>query len=153
MSIKDFTKKIKPFFTDIRSRISGFKNKLEVKNDLFIVLIIIFVAFTSFGLGKLSGLEKQRTAIAVIKTQESIGATALENTSSAQTGSIGISSSTVPATNQEGIVFGSKSGTKYYYPWCSGANRIAEANRVWFKSIQDARFAGLTPAANCPGLQ
>lgn len=53
----------------------------------------------------------------------------------------------------EGAQFlASKNGTRYYLPNCSGAGRIKPENRVWFKTREDAEAAGLTPAANCPGL-
>lgn len=51
-----------------------------------------------------------------------------------------------------GLYVGSKNGTKYYLPTCSGAARIAEANRIWFASAEEARSAGYSPAANCSGL-
>ena len=46
-----------------------------------------------------------------------------------------------------------KTGTKYYFPWCSGASRISEANKVWFDSYEAAQKTGLTAAANCPNLK
>ena len=52
-----------------------------------------------------------------------------------------------------GTVVASKNGTKYYWPWCSGANRIKASNQVSFISIAAARAAGYTPASNCKGLQ
>ena len=51
-----------------------------------------------------------------------------------------------------GQLVGSKNGTKYHYPWCSGAERIKEENKIWFQSAEEAKRAGYTPAANCPGL-
>ncbi len=49
-------------------------------------------------------------------------------------------------------VVGSKTGTKYHLPECSGAKRIKPENLVTFESIEAAEAAGYTPAANCPGL-
>lgn len=51
-----------------------------------------------------------------------------------------------------GLYVGSKNGTRYYLPTCSGAVRIAETNRVWFASADEARAAGYSPAVNCNGL-
>ena len=56
------------------------------------------------------------------------------------------------ASSQSEVV-ASISGTKYHYPWCSGAVRIKEENRIVFESILDAREAGYTPAQNCKGLE
>jgi len=47
----------------------------------------------------------------------------------------------------------SKSGTKYHLLTCSGASTIKEANKVYFDSIDQAKAAGYTPAANCKGLE
>ncbi len=51
-----------------------------------------------------------------------------------------------------GAFVASKNGTKYYLPSCAGANRISEANKVWFASAEAAAAAGYAPAANCKGL-
>jgi methylphosphotriester-DNA--protein-cysteine methyltransferase len=46
----------------------------------------------------------------------------------------------------------SKNGTKYHLPWCSGAQRIKDENKVWFKTKEDAEKAGFMPASNCKGI-
>lgn len=46
----------------------------------------------------------------------------------------------------------SKNGTKYHLPTCSGAKTIAEANKVWFASKEEAEAAGYAPAGNCKGI-
>jgi hypothetical protein len=56
-------------------------------------------------------------------------------------------------TGQAGLLVGSKNSTKYHFPWCSGALRITEANKIYFNSIEEARAKGYSPATNCPGLQ
>jgi hypothetical protein len=52
-----------------------------------------------------------------------------------------------------GKLVASKNGTKYYFPWCAAASKIAEGNKVWFNSEAEARAKGLQPAANCKGLK
>jgi len=49
-------------------------------------------------------------------------------------------------------VVASKSGTTFYYPWCSGRNRIKPANERWFSGPTEALKYGLKPAQNCLGL-
>lgn len=151
MSIKDFTEKIKPFWSDTKTKLSVIKSNIRIKEDLFIALLIVLVGLASFGLGKLSVLEAQKTPIS-ITNQESVAYDAVENNASNQNNSIVQPVTTASTSTGQGTVFGSKSGTKYYYPWCSGANRIKPENRVWFPTIEAAKAAGLTPAANCPGL-
>jgi len=74
-----------------------------------------------------------------------------------------------PTNNQAGVVFidspdpvvepgatrvvASKSGTKYHLLTCSGASSIKETNKMYFDSIDQAKAAGYTPAANCKGLE
>lgn len=146
MSIKDFAGKIKPLFSALQSWFHRLKDNFKIKEDTFIAVLITLVGLASFGLGKLSVLEAQKTPIS-INNNESAALNAVPS-------NIQNTASLAPTTTAgKGIVFSSKSGTKYYYPWCSGAKRVADANRVWFPSIAAAKAAGLAPAANCPGLQ
>ncbi|OHA15361.1 MAG: hypothetical protein A3G52_00010 [Candidatus Taylorbacteria bacterium RIFCSPLOWO2_12_FULL_43_20] len=55
--------------------------------------------------------------------------------------------------DKAGLLVGSKTSDKYHYPWCSGALRMKEENKIWFKSAEEARAAGYTPAGNCKGLE
>ena len=149
MSIKDFTEKIKLFFGDIKDRAYSREKGLKIKDDIYIVITIILVGMASFGLGKLSSYEKNKVPISILKTQDAMYATVLatqeEKTNTpAQTGL---------SAQASGEVVASKSGTKYYYPWCTGVSKIKEENKVWFKSIENAKLAGLTPASNCIGLK
>jgi len=149
MSINDLTTKIKSLFANAKDYIYREDYGLKIKEDLFIVLLIILVGTASFGLGKLSALEKKKVPISILKTKEAILASVAEN----PTGIKDTDSSVNTQTQGKGIVVASKAGTKYYYPWCSGVSRIKEENKVWFLSIDDAKNAGLTPAANCTGLK
>ena len=54
---------------------------------------------------------------------------------------------------QGGGVIGSKTGGKYYFPWCGTVKIIKPENRVYFDSVEDARGAGYIPALNCKGLK
>ncbi len=103
----------------------------KAPRDAFILSILVLASSASFGLGLLAGLDAGQGSdldIEQAPTQE-VGAPA---------GSVG--------------VVASKSGTKYYLPSCAGAERISEANKVWFASPAAAAAAGYAPAANCKGL-
>ncbi|MBP6857686.1 MAG: hypothetical protein KBC11_00595 [Candidatus Pacebacteria bacterium] len=41
-----------------------------------------------------------------------------------------------------GMFVGSKNGTKYYTPGCSGTSRIKPENYIWFQSVEDATLQG-----------
>ena len=140
MSIKDFAEKIKPYLINVKNNIYSSKEKFKINNDLFIVFLFILVGTASFGLGKLSSLEKKKVPISVIKTEKAVSST----NSLSQNSGIGTS-----VNEKRGIVVASKSGTRYYYPSCSGVSRIKEDNKVWFSTIKEAESAGLKLAANC----
>ena len=58
----------------------------------------------------------------------------------------------VDEAGNSGQYVGSKNGSKYHLPWCSGAQRIKEENKVWFQDKNEAKRLGYTPAKNCPGI-
>lgn len=122
-SIRDILQKIKFFL-------------LFPPSDILIALIIILVGFAGFGLGRLS-------ALSTLKTPVTIENTLLEGDLSAS-----------PSQSlSSGVVVGSKNGSKYHFPWCSGAQSISKENLVSFASVEEAQRAGYTPAKNCKGLE
>ncbi len=102
----------------------------RIPRDVLIIVILILASLLSFGLGYLTGVD----------------AAAQRSSATLQ------ASSFVASTTSGQQVIASKNGTKYYFPWCAGAERIAETHKVWFASAASARSAGYTPSANCAGL-
>lgn len=51
------------------------------------------------------------------------------------------------------VLVASKNGKKYHLPYCSGASRISEANKIYFDSYAEAQKAGYSKAAGCLGLK
>jgi hypothetical protein len=145
MSIKDLKEKIKGL------RDFSLPQPRTLPDDLFLGLIIILVAFGSFGLGRLSKIESTKTPIRIENepkvTTETFMAPVAGNKAPA---SIDQSASVVGATTDQ--LVGSKNGKKYYYPWCSGVSRISEANLLHFSSKADAEAQGYTPSSTCKGL-
>jgi hypothetical protein len=123
-------RRMKRFFQNPWQRCRSECGGKRFASDLAVPLLVILVGFGSFGLGRLSALETQKHPISVTQTA-SVGAMVSES---------------------EGMVVGSKTGTKYHFPWCSGAMRMKEENKVWFESVEKARQAGYLPAGNCKGL-
>ena len=147
MSIKDFTEKIKPFYFLI----------------LFVVVAAIF-----FALGRLSAIEERHQPVKILQPASDQQANAISAISDGAGGvasgagsqpdtgddsSGGISIGTGTATSAGGTVIGSKTGKKYYFPWCATAKRIKPENQVTFASADAAKAAGYTPGGNCKGLQ
>jgi hypothetical protein len=133
MSIKEFIEKSKCF---------PHKNK-----DIFIAVILVLVAFGSFGLGRLSKIEDSKTPITIQNMKASVVGSIVDT-------KIAKSKKTLPTTSQGGgFYIASKTGSKYHFPWCSGAKRIKDGNKIIFNTLEEARKAGYTPAGNCKGLK
>lgn len=106
----------------------------KVPRDAFILAVLVLASSFSFGLGYLAGLDTNLSG-------QGSGITIIDEESSPSAHS-----------SQTGKVVASKTGTKYYLPECAGADRILDANKIWFASASLALTAGYTPAANCKGL-
>ena len=121
------------------------KIKSVVSGDVFVVLVIVFVGLSSFGLGRLSALDGKKFDVRILEPSQH----------AAVVESVGVEEVVSPipdVTNLGGQYVASKKGTKYHFPWCGGAARIAEENKVWFNSKEEAEAAGYSPAGNCKGL-
>lgn len=117
MSINDFLNKI--------------KDKLGI--DTFVLLcllIIILVALSSFGLGRLS------------IANESIGnkGVIITNKKSKQINE---------RSNKIKEYVSSRNGKLYYTLNCSGVNRISKNNKIWFSSSKEAEEAGYSFSSSC----
>ncbi|TSC55111.1 MAG: Uncharacterized protein LiPW30_577 [Parcubacteria group bacterium LiPW_30] len=109
--------------------------KILQNKDIFTILTIILVAFASFGLGRLSKIEETKTPVTITGN-----------------GEIGEISNFNNITAGEKRFVASRNGKKYFLEWCSGAKTISPQNKITFSSEEEAKNAGYTPAANCPGL-
>jgi len=155
MSIKDIPEKIKPFWANtVIPLISKVKSSLNIKEDLFIVFSIILIGLAGFGLGKLSALEKGREPVE-IRQADFNSTTTSGSRIPAEVLDVGNQSAAamIASESAKGLLVASKSGKKYHFPWCAGASQIAEKNKIWFDSYEEAKKAGYTPAANCPSLK
>ena len=120
----------------------------ENKNDLYVAALVFFVSLASFGLGRLSVLWPKKEPIQI--TMPDARNTTHEDRG--ETGQAAVLSPVKNSTTQQGKYVASKSGTAYHYPWCSGAQRIKEENKIWFQTKEEAEKAGYKPAGNCDGL-
>jgi len=119
----------------------------DLKKHFLNIAIIILIASASFGLGRFSFFKSNKVPVTI--QYEKVGDLSQVSDSAPE-----VKGATATVNNQsDGTVVGSKNSTKYHYPWCSGAKNIAAANLITFTSIDEARKAGYTPAANCKGLK
>lgn len=125
----------------IRQAIKG-----KLPTSFLLVLGILLLLTASFLLGRMSvttNLDRQPANVVNSADQSDVSR-------DVSTQSPSESESTF---EQGGYYVGSVNGTKYHYPWCGSASRIKEENLVVFATIKEARGAGYSPAANCPGLE
>ncbi len=113
--------------------IQEFVDKIK---PLFWILLIAILGLIIWEVLKISDLESKQSPIRIIYGNAS-------------------STSLIPASFETTTaeVIGSKSGKKYYFPWCSTVSKIKPENQVHFASIELARSAGFVAGGNCKGLQ
>jgi len=131
--------------TDLRVKIKHYVALLDRK-DVYVTIIIVLTAVLAYMLGRLSILDTSSTPVTI---ENKAGVFSLIQTTESTIKSTATISNT---SKNQGMYVASKSSTKYHLPTCSGAQRITEANKIWFTSKAEAEKAGYTPAANCPGI-
>jgi len=117
------------------------------KSDLLVAVAVFLVGLGGFGLGRLSAIWSEKKPITIIQNQEE-NTEALRPTLDRQN----IASVVSAIQNKHGKYIASKSGTAYHFPWCAGAQKIKEANKIWFNTKEEAESRGYKPAGNCEGL-
>ncbi len=125
------------------------KFKSWLLNDqLFYGFVVILVGITSFGLGRASAPESEKTG-SMVQMIEPISLTANTIATSPSTTVQGF----IPqSSNEQKPFLASKNGSRYYLASCSGAKRIKSENIVYFSTREAAESAGYTKAINCAGL-
>ncbi len=143
MNIADVRERSKRLLATVRREGLG-ALAAKVPRDVLVVLSLLLVAATSFGLGMLFSQQEGQGSV-LVETMP------LATSTLGAAGAAGAPASAAPLP-AGGQVVASKNGSKYYLPWCGGAKRLSEATKVWFASAADAEAHGYAPAKNCPGL-
>ncbi len=107
------------------------REKIQIifkKEEFFLILIFLLANIFSFFLGKMSSLEQENASLREV------------NASSGE-------------EVQEIVYVASKNGSVYHLPWCSGALKMSEENKIFFETKDDAENDGYRAAKNCDGLQ
>lgn len=102
------------------------------REALLLIVVLMFVGISSFGLGRLSNVSNSQSSAVVI------------------TGSVLVNN--LPETNdiiESGMYVASRNGTKYYPKDCAGAKKILDNNKVWFSSMSEAEAAGFDQTSMC----
>ena len=130
------------------------KEMLEKIKPFYLLVLILVLGSIFFAFGRLSALEERRTPIRISYPNATSTASIIQATLPRQA-LVGFPMSDIGQNfvSQAGEVIGSKTGKKYYFPWCGTVNRIKPENQIHFASVEEARAAGYVPAANCKGLK
>ncbi len=113
------------------------KLKSFLRNDTyFIAILILLIGVSSFGLGRYSVMDSESGRGQAVSLQQLSPVETIQ----------------IPSSGEKVSVVVSKSGTKYHLFDCPGALQMKSENRIEFDDIEDAKAAGYSPAANCPGL-
>ncbi|NVN97128.1 hypothetical protein HXX01_02755 [Candidatus Nomurabacteria bacterium] len=115
------------------------------RNTLFIIVILVLIGLSSFGLGRLSKEESLNNPNTKLDNgngyivKEEIGKSILIESDNKK----------VVNNSREKMYVASKNGKLYYGVNCSGANRIKTENKLWFSTEQEAIDAGYNKASLC----
>jgi hypothetical protein len=124
-----------------------------VPQEALITAIVVLSSTGSFGLGLLAAQdlgfgEGDQIWIEDVSAPGTLPAAAAKAPDSMPE-QVEAAAGDIPAGGQ---YVASRSGARYYFPWCSGAKQIKEENKVWFATKEAAEAKGYTPAKNCKGL-
>ena len=133
MSINDKFQKIKLFM-------EGEKGK-----GIYVILLIVLVAGSSFGLGRLSNKDGSQEPIKIIFPD---GNSLSANTYQSAQNSPQKTSPSVANSAPKAYV-ASQKGKKYYPINCSAASNLKEDNKVFFSTETEAESAGYTKSSSC----
>ena len=134
----------------LSERLQKIKEIPDIPKDFFVLGLIIATGVSGFFLGRMSlqGEDLGERAGFRILGGEGNVPVLVSQTAPA---SMALPPRPIP-DGSKGAYVGSKNGTTYHLPWCSGAARILEANKVWFTTKGEAEAKGYRPAANCKGI-
>lgn len=122
------------------------------QTDLFLAGLIFFASVGSFGLGRLSAIWPEKQPLVITDNRQPTTDNTMGDLRSGLQAEISSTILNRQFFTVRGKYIASKNGSAYHYPWCSGAKRIKEANKIWFQTKEEAKAKGYKPAANCEGL-
>lgn len=138
----------------------------RIPRDALLIAILVLASVGSFGIGVLAGRESGegkgddgfwieklgQEVTSSAATAEATESAIIEVSQKAPSAKASPSVKKPPPPATGGQYVASKTGTKYYLPWCGSVKRIKEENKVWFATKAEAEAAGYGPAKNCKGI-
>ena len=122
------------------------KGNSPLGKRIFAPALIVLVGALAYGAIKLGNIEANRQPVTISYESSIISTTSKTMITPRESPSI---DSPVPV----GAYVAARGGTAYYLPSCAASKRIAEKNKIWFQTRQEAEKMGYKPAQNCPGLK
>jgi len=141
--------------TNIREKVKHFP---DLPRDIFLGAALLLSLSGAFMLGRISRLEEHRKSELRITTPDQVVSVTPETQQKELLGAVAATSPVIAPISVagegkgRGTYVGSKTGKIYHLPWCSGAKRIKEENKIWFSSKTEAEQSGYAPAGNCKGI-
>jgi hypothetical protein len=118
------------------------------KRDILLASVLVAASLSSYWIGVHQGANSQNSNQVIFIDAPQVAATSMSLIENSHN-KTNTTESSPSAHNQKTTIFASKSGSKYYFPWCKSGNRVKLENRIYYQSAQAAEAAGKTLAANC----
>jgi len=117
-----------------------------------LIMSAILIGGSGYLIGNINAIESNLSDIQVVYPDVIAiqSETKIEEMNSGQTITKPIDNT--PSNISTGQIVASKNGQRYYYPNCSGINRIKPENRIYFENKKQAEDKGLTLASGCKSL-
>lgn len=145
-----------PLYTESSVELNSLKSKIL---PYILTLVGILSGGSFFFLGRMSAPKEIQDPLSVSYQDYTVGESQVANAvsllakdSKTTMPKPQVTQKVVPTPKTSGEVVGSKTGKKYYFPWCGTVKRIKPENQVHFASIELAKQAGFTPGGNCKGI-
>lgn len=117
--------------------------KIKLLQVFLLVVLMALGIIAAFVLGRLSALQNSpKTVLSIQKAACPIPAEI-----AGKQADMGLE--TIMENNALGSFVASKNGTKFYPADCSYADRILDANKIWFDTEDDAIAAGYAASSQC----
>ncbi len=119
----------------------------KLKEDWLLVATVVLVGVLAFGLGRLSILYNGESDFEILYPKNAPTSTGITEGEV-----LGTSADSADLKAPGGGFVASKTGAKYHFPWCPGAQTMKEENKIYFATREEAEARGYSPAGNCKGL-
>lgn len=116
----------------------------QYQHGLFIGLCMVITAGIGYNVGRITALHASPS------TEDQTASILDAQSPTKAVPAIKVTQPSPIPTDPRVVASKASSSKLYHHPWCSGAQRIKETNKLWFPTESAAISAGYTLAGNCP---